>query len=68
MTKLEDYTAKAAESLAATQAATTASERAFHHRAHSIWRRLIAGIGEAEDRAALNPARAASAKPAIKKK
>jgi hypothetical protein len=67
-TKLEQYTAKAAESLAATNAATTARERAFHHRAHSIYRRLIAGVGEAEDRAALNPARATPTKPAAKKK
>ena len=63
MTKLEQYKAKAAESLAATEAATNARERAFHHRAHSIYRRLIAGVTEAEDRAALNPARATAQKP-----
>jgi hypothetical protein len=62
MTKLEQYTAKAAESLAATQAATTASERAFHHRAHSIYRRLIAGVAEAEERAALSAPRSSSKK------
>ncbi len=55
MTKLEQYTANAAESLAAIATATTASERAFHNRAYAIWRRLIAGIAAAEDRAALNP-------------
>ena len=59
MTKLEQYTAKAAESLAATEAATTARERAFHHRAHSIYRRLIAGLADAEERAAINPPRSA---------
>jgi len=63
MTKLEQYQAKAAESLAATESATNARERAFHHRAHSIYRRLIAGVTEAEDRAALNPARATAPKP-----
>jgi hypothetical protein len=63
MTKLEQYQAKAAESLAATTAATNARERAFHHRAHSIYRRLIAGLAEAEDRATLNPARATPSKP-----
>jgi len=51
MTKLEHYTAKAAESLAATQAATTTRDRAFHDRAHAIWRRLIAGAAAAEERA-----------------
>ena len=61
-TKLEQYTAKAAESLAATAAATNARERAFHHRAHSIYRRLIAGVAEAEERAALNPPRSSSTK------
>jgi|GEM_PF-5021753 hypothetical protein len=62
MTKLEQYMAKAAESLAATEAATTASERAFHHRAHSIYRRLIAGAAEAEERTALNASRSSSKK------
>jgi hypothetical protein len=63
MTKLEQYRAKAAESLAAAEAATNARDRAFHHRAHSVWRRLIAGIAEAEEREALNPARATPSKP-----
>lgn len=42
MTKLETYTDKAAASLAAATAATTARDRAFHHRAYCIWRRLVA--------------------------
>lgn len=57
MTKLEHYTAKAAESLAATETATTARDRDFHHRAYAIWRRLIAGVAAAEDRAALGPSK-----------
>lgn len=60
MTKLEQYTAKAAESLAATGAATTTRERAFHHRAYCVYRRLIAGVAEAEQRAATNPPRSTS--------
>jgi hypothetical protein len=63
MTKLEHYRTKAAESLAATEAATNARDRAFHHRAHSVWRRLIANTAEAEKRIALNPHRAAASKP-----
>lgn len=55
MTKLEDYTAKAAESLAAAGIATTERDRVFHQRAHSVWKKLIAGIGEAEERAAMRP-------------
>ena len=55
MTKLEDYTGKAAESLAALNAAATDRERAFHGRAHAIWRRLIAG--EAVVVAAATPAK-----------
>jgi len=61
MTKLEHYTAKAAESLAATEAATTARDRDFHDRAYAIWRRLIAGIAAAEDRAALGTSKDAIA-------
>jgi hypothetical protein len=53
MTKLEHYRTKAAESLAATEAATNTRDRAFHHRAHSVWRRLIASTVEAEQRTAL---------------
>jgi hypothetical protein len=60
LTKLEQFKAKAAESLAATEAATNARERAFHHRAYCVYRRLIAGIAEADERAAVNPPRAAS--------
>ncbi|CAA9487578.1 MAG: hypothetical protein AVDCRST_MAG39-548 [uncultured Sphingomonadaceae bacterium] len=55
MTKHEEYTAKAADSLAAAQAATTARDRAHHQRAHGIWRKLLAGIGESEARAAAAP-------------
>ena len=55
MTKLEDYTAKAEASLAAAEAAKTDKDRAFHRNAHSIWRKLIRGLGEAEDRAATLP-------------
>jgi len=60
MTKLEQFKSKAAESLAATEAATTTRERAFHHRAYCVYRRLIAGVAEAEERAAVNPPRAVS--------
>jgi hypothetical protein len=67
MTKLEHYHAKAAESLAATEASTDSRERAHHHRAHAIWRRLIAGVAEAEERAALAPARASKSPIAIKR-
>ena len=56
MTKLEHYVVKAAESQAAAEAATTARERAFHHRAHAVWRRLIATAVNAEERAALDSA------------
>ncbi|MDB5663233.1 MAG: hypothetical protein JWM38_941 [Sphingomonas bacterium] len=55
MSQLEEYTAKAAASLAEAEAATTDRDRAHHRRAHSIWRRLIANIGEAEARAAMKP-------------
>lgn len=51
MTKLENYTEKAAASLAASTAATTERERAFHHRAYCIWRRLVADA----ETAAKNP-------------
>lgn len=60
MTKLEQYRAKAAESLAATGAAASARERAFHHRAYCVYRRLVAGAIEAEERAALDLPRSAS--------
>lgn len=58
MTKHEEYTARAAESLAATESATNSRDRAFHHRAHTVWRKLLLGISQAEDRAAINPPRA----------
>jgi hypothetical protein len=70
VTKLEEYTDKAAASLAAADQATTDGDRAFHRRAHGIWRRLIQGIGEAEDRAAMQPApktKPASARAAMLK-
>lgn len=56
MTKLEEYTEKAAESLAAAEQATTDRDRVFHRRAHNIWRKLIQGIGEAEERAIMQSA------------
>lgn len=69
MTKFEDYTARAAESLAAGAAATTQRDREFHHRAHSIYRRLIANIAPDEQRvsarADAKPVKAAA--PAKKK-
>lgn len=63
MTKLEQYAAKAAESLAATEAATTARERAYHHRAQAIWRRLMVGIVEAEEPVMPNSAGSTPSKP-----
>ena len=65
MTKLEHYRIKAAESLAATEAATNARDRAFHHRAHSVWRRLIASAAEAEERSTLNQDRATASKARV---
>lgn len=56
MSKLEDYSEKAAASLAAAEAATSDKDRAFHRNAHSIWRKLIRSLGEAEERAATQPA------------
>lgn len=63
MTKIEEYTAKAAESLAALEAATNERDRAFHRRAHTIWRRLIIGIDEAEERRVSRPVKTAAASP-----
>jgi len=60
MTKVETYREKAAASLAAATSAPTERERAFHHRAHCIWRRLV---GEAER--AQNSSDA-SARPSVK--
>ncbi|MBB3910551.1 hypothetical protein EO081_06015 [Sphingomonas desiccabilis] len=65
MTKLEEYTSKAEASLAAAEAATSERDRAFHRRAHTIWRKLIRGIGEAEERAAMQPGY--GKRPAIKR-
>ena len=45
MTKLEEYEEKAAASLAAVDAASNDRDRAFHRNAHSIWRKLIRGLG-----------------------
>ena len=67
MSKLEEYTAKAAESLANAEAATGERDRAFHRRAHGVWRKLIVGIGEAEERAARPVTKSAAAKPAPQK-
>lgn len=70
VTKLEEYTDKAAASLAAADQATTDGDRAFHRRAHGIWRRLIQGLGDAEKRAAMQPAlktKAGSARAAMLK-
>lgn len=55
MSNVEEYTARAAASLTAAEAATNARDRAFHHRAHGVWRKLIAGVAAAEERAATNP-------------
>ncbi len=52
MTKVEDYTARVATSLAAAEAATTERERMFHRRAHSAYRKLLVSAGVAEQRAA----------------
>jgi hypothetical protein len=52
MTKIEDYAARAAASLAAAEAATTERDRLFHRRAHTVWRKLLAGAGEAAERSA----------------
>ncbi len=57
MSKVEDYTARATASLAAAEAATNARDRAFHQRAYSIWRKLIAGVAAAEERAVMSPPR-----------
>lgn len=51
MSKLEDYTARAAASLAAAEGATTESDRMFHRRAHAVYRRLIVGEDQAAERA-----------------
>lgn len=62
MTKIEDYMEKAAASLAAATSASTERERSFHHRAHCIWRRLVADAESAQN----NPE--ASAKAPVKRR
>ena len=52
---LSGFYEEAAESLAAHDAATNARDRAHHHRAHTIWRRLIGTIAVDEERAATAP-------------
>jgi hypothetical protein len=51
------YTARAAESLAAAESATTESDRQFHRRAHAVYRRLLADEGRFEQRRAEEAAR-----------
>jgi hypothetical protein len=63
MTQLEDYTAKSVASLAAALAAANDGDRAFHHRAHGIWKRLMVDAVKAEKRAAMDPAPSARSKP-----
>ncbi len=53
MTKIEEYRVKAVESLAAATIATNPKDRAFHQRAHAVWNRMMAGVTQAEERAAL---------------
>ena len=48
MTKIETYMEKAAASLAAATSVSTERERSFHHRAHCIWRRLVADAESAQ--------------------
>ena len=62
MSKIEEYNARAAESLTALETATNERDRMHHRRAYGIWRKLIAGIGEAEARAASTPPRNISIK------
>jgi hypothetical protein len=64
MSKVEDYTARVAESLAAAEAATTERDRMFHRRAHAVYRRLLADEGHSVQRKADEAARDAKAKPA----
>jgi hypothetical protein len=64
MSKIEDYTARVAESLAAAEAATTEGDRQFHRRAHAVYRRLLADEGRYAQRRADEAALNAKAKPA----
>jgi hypothetical protein len=68
MTKIEDYTAKSVASLAAALAATSERDRAFHHRAHGIWKRLIVNTTQAEERAAIAPPAPARSKPSVSRR
>lgn len=56
MSKFEEYSDKAAASLAASETATNDRDRAFHRNAHTIWRKLIRGLAETEERVATQPA------------
>lgn len=67
MSKIEEYNARAAESLTAMEAATNERDRMHHRRAYGIWRKLIAGIGEAETRAATKSPRAVPQKTSSSK-
>lgn len=64
VTKLDEYRAKIIVSDAAAEASTSERDRAFHRRASSIWRKLIAAIDETERRAASQPAVRADGKKA----
>jgi hypothetical protein len=57
LSKIDEYEARAAESRAARDAATNERDRVHHNRAYDIWRRLIVGVGQAEERAAIGPVR-----------
>ena len=64
MRKVEDYTARAAASLAAAEGATSERDRMFHRRAHAVYRRLIVGEDQAALRAVEDAAlKAKTAKP-----
>jgi hypothetical protein len=63
MSKFEEYSAKAEASLAAAETAKSDKERAFHRNAHTIWRKLLRGLGEDGERAPV-PEPAAKPKPA----
>ena len=63
MSKLDEYNARAAESLIALEAATTERDRLYHRRAYGIWRNLIAGMGDG----AKAPSSVPAPKPAASK-
>ena len=64
VTKLDEYRAKIIASDAAAEASTSERDRAFHRRASSIWRKLIANIDETARRVASQPAAKADGKKA----